>query len=294
MKICFCLVFLAFISISLDAQSCKKKYKDKLELSSKLIECGGNYTLEKMKNGSFILKKYYPETEMITHLVTYKSKKLEVLDGLYQEKWDDGTIVQKGMYSDNKKVGEWIENETESGFYQKGVRIGEWKVYDDDSSVVRVENYEYGQLHGDQITFDSLGTVVSKTKFRYGKSMETKPDSIKKHSEELPRFPGCENLGLEPEELKECSQRKLLEFIYMNIKYPPSSRKKDIQGEAKVQFVINKDGSITDIKVLRGVAKDIKEELVSIINRMPKWRPGMQDGEPVRVQFILPVRFQLQ
>ena len=294
MKIWISLLLIGFFCFPTNGQSCKKKYKDKLEPSSKLIECGGNYTLEKTKNGSFILKKYYPETEMITHLVTYKSKKLEVLDGLYQEKWDDGTIVQKGMYSDNKKVGEWIENETESGLYQKGVRSGEWKVFDDDSLVVKLENYKYGQLHGDQITFDSLGNVESKIQFRNGKLVNSKPDTVKKHSEELPRFPGCENLGLEPEELKECSQRKLLEFIYMNIKYPKRSRRKNIQGEAKVQFVIKKDGSITDIKVLRGVAKDIKEELVSIINRMPKWRPGMQDGEPVRVQFILPVRFQLQ
>ncbi len=259
-----------------------------------MIECGGNYTFEKLKNGSFIFKRYYPENEVITHLTTFKSDQLEVLEGLYQERWDDGTLIEKGMYSDNKKVGEWIENETESGFYQNGVRFGEWKVYDEDSLVVRVRNYENGELHGEQITFDSLGNIESKKQFRYGKLMNPKPDTVKKHKEEMPRFPGCENMGLEVEELKECSQRKLLEYIYMNIKYPKRSRRKNIQGEAKVRFVIDKDGSITDIKVLRGVSKDIKEELLSIITSMPKWRPGMQDGEPVRVQFNLPVNFQLQ
>lgn len=294
MKIWISVLVIVFLSFSLNGQSCKKKYKDKLESSSKLIDCGGNYTAEKTKDGSFVFKRYYPENKVITHLATYNSKKFEVLDGLYQERWDDGTLIEKGIYADNQKVGKWIENGYESGFYKNGVRSGEWKVYDGDSLVERVRNYENGELHGDQIKFDSLGNIVSKTQFRYGESMETKPDTVKKHKEEMPRFPGCENMGLESEALKECAQRKLLDFIYSNIKYPKRSRRKNIQGEAKVQFVIDKDGSITDIKVLRGVAKDIKEELISLVNSMPKWRPGMHDGEPVGVQFTLPVMFQLQ
>lgn len=283
------------MSISLvNGQSCKKKYKDKLEQSSKLIRCGGNFTIEKLTNGSCILKRYYPETKRITVFATYKSDKFKELHGRYEDSWDDGTIVNSGMYANNVKVGQWRENATQIGFYNQGLRHGEWKTYNKDTLVVEVKNFHQGELHGEQIQLDSLGNIVLIEDFELGELVSTTSDSTKDYVEEMPRFLGCENQNLEAEELQQCSQKSLLKYVYGNLKYPKKSRELNIQGKALVQFVIDEDGSVVDLKVLNGVAKDIEEEVVSLVSKMPKWKPGLQDGKPVKVLFTLPVNFKLK
>lgn len=66
-----------------------------------------------------------------------------------------------------------------------------------------------------------------------------------------------------------------------------------IQGKVYIQFVIEKDGSITDVKVVRGVDASLDKEAVRVVKAMPKWKPGKQRGKPVRVSYTLPINFQL-
>lgn len=82
-------------------------------------------------------------------------------------------------------------------------------------------------------------------------------------------------------------------FLSKNIKYPEEARKNEIQGRVYVTFVIEKDGSISNIKVVRGIGYGCDEEAVRVIKLMPNWMPGKQRGEPVRVQFNLPLVFKL-
>lgn len=86
---------------------------------------------------------------------------------------------------------------------------------------------------------------------------------------------------------------KLKEYLAANMKYPSDSREAGIQGQAVVQFVIDKDGQVKDIKVLNGVSHDIKQEVIRLVNEMPKWKPGIQKGMPVNVLFTLPIKFRL-
>lgn len=95
----------------------------------------------------------------------------------------------------------------------------------------------------------------------------------------MPEYPGGTNA--------------MFDFIRKNVKYPESAKEKGIEGRVYVNFVIDKDGSISDIKVLRGLCKEIDEEAVRVVKAMPKWNPGMQDGEPVRVQYMLPFYFKI-
>lgn len=85
-------------------------------------------------------------------------------------------------------------------------------------------------------------------------------------------------------------------YIYLgnNIKYPVMAKESGIQGKVYVTFVVEKDGSITDVKVLRGIGGGCDEEAIRVVAAMPKWKPGKQRGKPVRVQYNLPVRFTLQ
>jgi protein TonB len=82
-------------------------------------------------------------------------------------------------------------------------------------------------------------------------------------------------------------------YIYDNLKYPDKARKKNIQGKVLISFVIEKDGSLVDIKVLKGVASDIDAEAIRLIKESPKWKPGIQNGQPVRVQYSMPIDFSL-
>ena len=85
----------------------------------------------------------------------------------------------------------------------------------------------------------------------------------------------------------------MFDFIQKNVKYPESAKDKGIEGKVYVQFVVEKDGSISNIEVLRGVSEDIDAEAVRVVKAMPKWKPGMNEGKPVRVQFTLPFNFKL-
>ena len=98
--------------------------------------------------------------------------------------------------------------------------------------------------------------------------------------EEMPEFPG--GMG-------EC-----MKFLGKNIKYPTISQENGVQGRVIVQFVVNRDGSIVDPVVVRGVDPYLDKEALRVIKTMPKWKPGKQRGKAVRVKFTVPVMFKLQ
>lgn len=99
--------------------------------------------------------------------------------------------------------------------------------------------------------------------------------------EQMPEFPDGGMAGL-------------MQFLSKNIKYPTIAQENGTQGRVTVQFVVNKDGSIVDAKVLRGVDPYLDKEALRVIGTMPKWKPGMQRGKPVRVKYTVPVMFRLQ
>jgi protein TonB len=78
------------------------------------------------------------------------------------------------------------------------------------------------------------------------------------------------------------------------MKYPEEAKELGVQGKGIVTFVVEVDGSITDVKVLRGIGSGCDDEAVRVVKSMPKWVPGKQRGVPVRVQFNLPINFKLQ
>lgn len=85
----------------------------------------------------------------------------------------------------------------------------------------------------------------------------------------------------------------LMEYFSKNIKYPEAAMKKGTQGRVTVQFVVEKDGSIANAKVLRGIDPELDKEAVRVTSMMPKWKPGMQKGQAVNVKYTIPVMFRL-
>ena len=82
-------------------------------------------------------------------------------------------------------------------------------------------------------------------------------------------------------------------FVSNNYNYPPQAQEQGVNGRVLLQFVVEKDGSLTDIKVLRDLKYGTGEEAVRMLKKAPKWKPGIQNGRPVRVQFTLPIQLNL-
>lgn len=85
----------------------------------------------------------------------------------------------------------------------------------------------------------------------------------------------------------------MLEFLNANRRYPEDAYKKGIQGRVTCQFVVNTDGSISDIQLLRGVHPDLNREAIRLLSSMPEWRPGKIEGKPVPVRVIWTVPFRM-
>ena len=98
--------------------------------------------------------------------------------------------------------------------------------------------------------------------------------------DQMPEFPG--GMG-------EC-----MKYLSQNILYPAQAMEKSIQGRVIIQFVVKKDGSISDTKVVKSVDPLLDKEALRVINAMPKWKPGMHEGKAVNVKYTIPVAFKLQ
>jgi protein TonB len=98
--------------------------------------------------------------------------------------------------------------------------------------------------------------------------------------EEMPEFPGGNNA--------------LRKFLGESVKYPVVAQENGIQGKVYVNFVVNKDGSVSGAKIARGVDPSLDAEALRVVNSMPKWKPGKQRGVPVRVSYTVPISFVLQ
>ncbi len=96
----------------------------------------------------------------------------------------------------------------------------------------------------------------------------------------MPNFPGGES--------------KMMEYLYKNVKYPLEAQRKSIEGRVIVSYVVEKDGSITNVQVVRSAEASLDKEAVRVVEAMPKWTPGKLKGEIVRVKYTLPVQYRLQ
>ena len=128
------------------------------------------------------------------------------------------------------------------------------------------------------------------------KSSDEKPDSISPQTiskedtgeleevfkvvEKMPEYPG----GI----------KALMGYLSSNIKYPDEAKKDSIQGKVFVQFVVEKDGRVADVHILRGIGGGCDKEALRVISAMPNWEPGMEDGKPVRVEYNIPIKFALK
>lgn len=125
----------------------------------------------------------------------------------------------------------------------------------------------------------ALMMLVLLFSFMTSTAQTKKNDMVFDVVEVMPQFPG--------------GQIAMLQYIMKNIKYPEQAMKEGIQGRVTVRFIVEKDGSISDVKPILSVHPLLNKEAVRVVESMPKWTPGKQNGKPVRVRYNLPVMFKL-
>ena len=125
----------------------------------------------------------------------------------------------------------------------------------------------------------ALMMLVLLFSFMTSTAQTKKNDMVFDVVEVMPQFPG--------------GQIAMLKYIMENMKYPEQAVKEGIQGRVTVRFIVEKDGSISDVKPVLSVHPLLNKEAVRVVKSMPKWTPGKQNGKPVRVRFNLPVMFKL-
>lgn len=113
-----------------------------------------------------------------------------------------------------------------------------------------------------------------------GRAEAVQDDQIFDYLEEMPEFPG--------------GDAEMMKWLTKNVVYPSIASENGIQGRVMVGFVVERDGSVSDVKILRGVDPSLDKEAMRVVKAMPKWKPGMQTGKPVRCRFTIPVNFRLR
>jgi protein TonB len=138
------------------------------------------------------------------------------------------------------------------------------------ASTVTVAGDENAKL--DAPVIPDKGPAIVETKVE-------KNDEILEFVEQMPEFPGGEEA--------------LFAYIQKNLKYPQQAVDANTTGRVTINFVVNDDGSITDVKLARGIGYGCDEEAIKIVRGLPRWNPGKQNGKKVRVAYSLPITFQL-
>lgn len=280
-----------------------KKYNSFLNSDAELVFVNYYQSVEKI-DSSYILKTYNPDKLVITSLTTYKDFQTTIKHGKYSEWLDDESIWKTGSYQNGKKHGYWefydFDSKTvESGNFNNGLETGVWHVKDSKGRITTQYRCESGNFEGEYIRFDTLGNKFHVKNYVSDKLInEVIIDTVTylkndNRVDQMPILKECSSLK-NIDKKEECVNTKYLKYIYGNISYPKKAIKYNVEGKAIISFTIDKEGSLENIKVIRGICKEIEEECIRIIKNSPKWSPGAKNGKPIKVNFNQPINFRLE
>jgi TonB family protein len=150
----------------------------------------------------------------------------------------------------------------------------------------------------DSYQIEVIDTITTFDSDTYEESVKivSSSETVYNVVDQMPVFPGCDE-SLKGEDLLECSNQKLMQFIFSNIKYPKAAQEKEIEGLVLVKFVVNTDGSIGHREFVRTLGHGMEETVDDMLAKMQKeirWKPGIHNGKAVNVAFTLPVKFKLE
>lgn len=297
----------------------------KLATAEEIYEVGYTYLITKKNDGTFVYRRFYGEVlrEELTfldakrrvqegearyfdlhdgHLYRESNYKANELDGKEVKYYSGGSILEESTFKEGERVGKSIS------YYESGALKSEMQFVDGREisprkyfyengklerlcSIDTVDNVSYyvsSKLHGSYEYYDSLGNKLCAGVYEDGINMNTDcypapekdPKEIYVLVDEMPAFPGGEEA--------------MMKYIFNEIKYPAVARQHFLSGLVVIGFIVNKDGSLSDFKIKRGIDPSLAEEALRVIKTMPNWKPGLKNGKPERVHYNLPVRYKLE
>ena len=269
-------------------------YKIHLSPGSKVISAGPNRTVEYV-NHRYVVQEYYYDTKVVTSTKTYTDAALSTQIGpslrhsdlgvkIYETTYKNGQI--DGLASSYDRTGK----KSMETFYVKGKLEGKTVLFDSTGRITTIINYHLDSLDGEKIYYAPDGSVKEKEVWQNGKLIKGESVQSFTGSQIAPAYPRNPAYAKE----KNCAESSLMHYLRNTIHYPANARELGIQGTAAVSFVVDKDGSIKNVEVLKGYCDSIRDECIRVVSGMPKWTPGSAGGNPVKVKYTLPIRFRLE
>lgn len=200
-------------------------------------------------------------------------------------------IIQRDQADTNKAIettyfiSGQIKMQKSYSVYKDKKLDGKLKEWYENGQIRRDIDYKDDKLNGRVLTYWDNGKPKRIDNFENDKLIDGKcinsdgKETIHYDYEKMPEFPGGINA--------------LTQYLIKEIRYPNKSRRKGIEGRVVVGFIVNKNGTMSDIKIVESVNDELDQEAMRVLNKIPKWKPGMIDGEAVRVAFNLPIKFTL-
>lgn len=265
------------------------KYRNRIDPGNVMVSAGAIFTVEQTPDLHFIKKEYYFDTGAKTSETSYADKSLTIRDGKAAVWYDNGNKWKEGNYKRDKKEGEWKHYSSAQngklssyGSFLNDLEEGVWIGVDSLGNKSDETMYKAGKKVGETKYYNPDGTVRT--------NIPVMPVFEQEEVQTPPSFPCDPKFGGNVD----CDEKSLLQYLSTNIKYPAKAREENITGTAILTFVVDKDGSVKDVTVIRGICDGIRDECIRIVQNMPKWKPGMVGDKPVKVRFTIPIRFRLE
>lgn len=209
----------------------------------------------------------------------------------------DGTRLMDGMYRNRRRDGLWHYYTRDGSVARECIlsagKLTYDKFYDKGSSRISSE-HKYSPV-GDtsvELLYHPGGNVKRRKATINGKVTELScytidgADTACGHYDSVQIYTFVEQMPI--------PMFNMMEYLSQNLVYPDSAKAHNKQGRVMVQFVVNEDGTVSEVTVLRGVCAEIDAEAVRVMRAMPLWKPGRQKGQPVRVTYTQPITFKLE
>lgn len=263
----------------------------------------------------YSVKDYYVITGYLKEVGMYSDSNLSTKSGMFEEYRVDKTLAAKGVYAEGKKIGIWKRYHksgaiADSSYYKNDIRCKYRFAWDKEGFLIDSSTLD---LHGNGYSY---GFYPNGAKKNFGKIQKgEKQDSVWTYWHPngqirvLARFDqdsilevSCfDSLG-KPKDKKCIAEKNAefpggdvarIQFLSKNLRYPVQAKEYGIEGRVLVRFVVNEDGSISDIEALQTPGGGLGTEAIRIVKVMPKWKPGIYMDEIVKVYFTLPIMFSL-
>ena len=293
------IIFLFFLTVIIAiASSCNEIKNAEIKNADGYLIETFEFIEDSIKHGAF--KSYYQSTDTtIQHPILKQVGQYQQNQkhGNWQDFNEHGKLIEAYTFAKGKKTGPaklfYINGlKKADGRYINGQKIGKWKFYHLDGTISHVGSME-GETKIGQWKFYRKGQLEGVVNFGLeGTKKEIKWQDLKqigyttiardnsgKRIEAMPEFPG--------------GQKSMLDFIFSNLHYPKEAQQNNISGLTVISFVIDEMGQVRDAEIQRDIGGGCGQEALRMINDFPRFLPGIQRGKPIKVDYSLPVRFEL-